>query len=185
MAEVKEELIENTEEVVEEGSTQQEEENVEDYFNPFADIDEKKEEVVEEKESDEKIEEDIKTEQKVDTSNDEIKEVKATLQAQTQVAKLIKENPAYAEIAEELVTITAKATVKGHSNPLEFAIRNAKPVTYWVEYGKKLGADAVGVANSSRTGGSSLGKSETATPDFNTMDSKSFEKYVNTVMRGA
>ena len=66
------------------------------------------EEVKEEKEAKEEKEEKVEKvekEQKVDKSLIELEEVKATVQAQKDVAKLIKENPMYADWADEIADI--------------------------------------------------------------------------------
>ena len=176
MEEVKEKL--NGQEVVEEVVETEAEESAEDYFNPFAEI--KKEEKVEEK-----VEEEAeKTEEKApvvaDTSN-ELKEVKATLEAQKVVAKLVKENPMYADYAEEISEMTAKAMVRNVSNPVEFAIRNIKSPQEWIDIGTKLGVDAAGVAIRSKIGGSSFARGEEVQKDFAAMSPSEFEVFVQNV----
>lgn len=153
------------------------EEKVEDYFNPFADVSEN-EEVEEVKE--EKVEE-KEAPVVVDNTHNELQEVKATVQAQREVAKLVKENSMYADFADEIAEITAKAIVRGHKNPVEFAIRNIKSPQEWIEIGIKRGIEDAGIALKSKVGGSSMGRSEGTAPDFNSMSTGDFEKFVNSV----
>ena len=154
------------------------EENVEDYFNPFADVSENEE--VEEVEE-EKVEEKKEAPVVIDNTHNELQEVKATVQAQREVAKLVKENSMYADYADEIAEITAKAIVRGHKNPVEFAIRNIKSPSEWIEIGRKSGIQDAGIALKSNVGGSSFSRSEATAPDFNTMSSNDFEKFVNSV----
>lgn len=157
------------------------EENVEDYFNPFADVEEEEEEAPERKEA-EVEEEEISEKKKVEAeTNNELKEVKAAIEAQREVAKLVKENPMYADYADEIAEITAKAIVRGHAKPVEFAIRNIKSPAEWIEIGRKSGIEDAGVALKSKVGGASLGRSESATLDFGSMSTADFEKFVNSV----
>lgn len=175
--EVKEKL---TEQEVETPVVEDTQDSVEDYFNPFADIKEKEEEVVEEVEV--KEEAPVKKEQTVDTgASDELKEVKASIQAQRDVAKLVKENPMYADYADQIAEIATKAIVRGHKNPVEFAIRNIKSPEEWIEIGRKSGIEDAGVALKSRVGGASLGRTEGNSLDFNSMSTNDFEKFVNNV----
>ena len=92
------------------------EENVEDYFNPFADVSENEgvEEVKEEN-----VEEKKEAPVVIDNTHNELQEVKATVQAQREVTKLVRDNPMYSDYAEEIAEITAKAIVRGHKNPVE------------------------------------------------------------------
>lgn len=176
--EVKEKLT--TEEMGEQAPVNETtEENVEDYFNPFADVseDNKKEEVIEKEEVVEKKEE----APVVDKSHTELQEVKATVQAQKDVAKLVRENPIYADYADEIAEITAKAIVRGHKNPVEFAIRNIKSPQEWIAIGIKQGIDNAGIALKTKIGGASLGRSEVTAQDFGAMSTSDFEKFVNEV----
>jgi len=154
------------------------EENVEDYFNPFADVSNREE--VEEVKEDLKEEVRKETPAVADTSN-ELKEVKATIEAQREVAKLVRENPMYADYADEIAEITAKAIVRGHAKPVEFAIRNIRSPQEWIEIGRKSGIEDAGVALKSRVGGASMGRGESTAPDFTSMDTKDFERFVNSV----
>lgn len=174
--EVKEELKETPE-----VETKPEEEKVEDFFNPFADLssDEPgKEAPVEPDKSVDKVE----TAPVADTKAvEEIKQVKATVDASREVAKLVKDRPEFAEFAEDLIDITSKAMVRGHAKPLEFAVRNLKSPEFWIEYGKKMGAaDAQDVLNT-RVGGSGFSRSEGYAKDFSSMDTNSFEALVSKV----
>lgn len=152
------------------------EENIEDYFNPFADVGEETEEAPIKKD----VQEEEESPTVADTSN-ELKEVKATIEAQREVAKLVRENPMYADFADEIAEITAKAIVRGHAKPVEFAIRNIRSPQEWIEIGRKSGIEDAGVALKSRVGGASLGRSEGTAPDFNNMSTGDFEKFVNSV----
>jgi len=155
------------------------EENVEDYFNPFADVSEDDKVVEKPTEKDEEVVE--KKESVVVDNGSEIKEVKATIEAQREVSKLVKENPMYADYADEIAEITAKAIVRGHSDPVEFAIRNIKSPSEWIEIGRRSGIEDAGVALKSRVGGASLSRSEGTSVDFGTMNTNDFEKFVNSV----
>ena len=188
--EVKEKLTDQKEDADEQTSTDNTtDENAEDYFNPFADVsDDSEEEVREEKEAKEEKEEKVEKvekEQKVDKSLIELEEVKATVQAQKDVAKLIKENPMYADWADEIADIAAKAIVRGHKDPIEFAIRNIKSPAEWIEIGRKSGIEDAGVALKTKIGGSSLGRTEASSTDFNAMSTSDFEKFVNSVKNSA
>jgi hypothetical protein len=158
------------------------EENVEDYFNPFADIKEEEEAPVKKGSVDEEEEEaPVKRDPVVAETSNELKEVKASIEAQREVAKLVRDNPMYADYAEEIAEITAKAIVRGHKNPVEFAIRNIKSPQEWIEIGRKSGIEDAGVALKSKVGGASMGRGESTAPDFTSMDTKDFEKFVNSV----
>jgi len=183
--EVKEKLTDQKEDADEQTFTDNTtDENAEDYFNPFADVsDDSEEEVKEEKEAKEEKEEKVEKvekEQKI-----ELEEVKATVQAQKDVAKLIKENPMYADWADEIADIAAKAIVRGHKDPIEFAIRNIKSPAEWIEIGRKSGIEDAGVALKTKIGGSSLGRTEASSTDFNAMSTSDFEKFVNSVKNSA
>ena len=177
MEEVKDKLTEqDVESNVPEKDT---EENVEDYFNPFADVKEEvKEEVVEEVVEDEKKEE-VKP-PVVDRDN-ELKEVKATIEAQRTVGKFIKENPMYADFSEEIAEMTAKAIVRKVANPVEFAIRNIRSPQEWIEIGRKSGIEDAGTALRSRVGGSSFARGEETVKDFGAMNTNDFEAFVNSI----
>lgn len=185
--EVKEKLTDQKEDADEQTSADTtSDENAEDYFNPFADVsDESEEEVKEKKEVKEEKEEKEEKEQKVDKSLIELEEVKATVQAQKDVAKLIKENPMYADWADEIADIAAKAIIRGHKDPVEFAIRNIKSPAEWIEIGRKSGIEDAGVALKTKIGGSSLGRTEASSTDFNAMSTSDFEKFVNSVKNSA
>mgnify|MGYP000889832355 CR=1 FL=1 len=154
------------------------EENVEDYFNPFADVSENEgvEEVKEEN-----VEEKKEAPVVIDNTHNELQEVKATVQAQREVTKLVRDNPMYSDYAEEIAEITAKAIVRGHKNPVEFAIRNIRSPQEWIEIGRKSGIEDAGVALRSKVGGASMGRGESTAPDFNNMSTGDFEKFVNSV----
>lgn len=160
------------------------EENVEDYFNPFADISE------EDKQVEEEIKEDVsKKETQVEVDVDvkaELAEVKAERQASKEVSSFIKEHPEFEELSNDLVELASKAVVKGHSKPLEFAVRNVKSPSYWIDYGKKLGREDLASVSQNRVGGSSLPKNDSkGTPDFSSMSSDEFNEYTKSVLRGA
>jgi len=158
------------------------EENVEDYFNPFADIKEDVEEAPVKKGSDDEEEEaPVKRDPVVAETSNELKEVKASIEAQREVTKLVRDNPMYADYAEEIAEITAKAIVRGHKNPVEFAIRNIRSPQEWIEIGRKSGIEDAGVALRSKVGGASMGRGESTAPDFNNMSTGDFEKFVNEV----
>ena len=177
MEEVKEKLT--SEEVkVDAPEKEVEEENVEDYFNPFAEV---KEEVVKEEVKEEVVDDKDKPQVPVVDTSNELKEVKATLEAQKTVAKFVKENPMYADYAEEISDMTAKAMVRNVPNPIEFAIRNIKSPSEWVEIGTKLGIDAAGTALRSKIGGSSFARGEEVQKDFGAMSTNDFEAFVNSV----
>lgn len=158
------------------------EENVEDYFNPFADISE------EDKQVEEEIKEDVsKKETQVDVDvKAELVEVKAERQASKEVSSFIKEHPEFEELSDDLVELASKAVVKGHSKPLEFAVRNVKSPSYWIDYGKRVAREDLASVSQNRVGGSSLPKnSGKGTPDFSSMSSEEFNEYTRSVLRGA
>lgn len=159
------------------------EENVEDYFNPFADIKEDAEEFPVKKSSDDDEEEEalIKKDPTIAETSNELKEVKASIEAQREVTKFVRDNPIFADYAEEIAEIAAKAIVRGHTKPVEFAIRNIRNPQEWIEIGRKSGIEDASVALRSKVGGASIGRGESAAPDFNTMSSDDFEKFVNSV----
>ena len=180
MAEVKEELNEGVdtqvEEVVSTETTEQEEENTDDYFNPFPD---KKDEVIEEK-VEKKEDEEVETEPIKEDSGIEL-EYQADKQASREVREYVKENPLFADYADELAEIASKAIQRGHSKPVEFAIRNLKSPQEWIELGKKSGESSAVNVLKTRVGGSSVSSGDKGTPDYNNMKSADFNKLVNKV----
>ena len=158
-------------------------ENVEDYFNPFADISE------EDKQVEEEIKEDVSKKETPQVDVDvrsELAEVKAERQASKEVSSFIKEHPEFEELSDDLVELASKAVVKGHSKPLEFAVRNVKSPSYWIDYGKKVAREDLASVSQNRVGGSSLPKnSGKGTPDFSSMSSEEFNEYTRSVLRGA
>jgi len=196
MAEVKEELIklsgewceveeeeedniDDTEDTVEEEVEEKEEDQEEeDLFNPFADL---KEDEVEEKPEEKKEEEEEKPEVKTDDNFS--KQYQADKQAGKEVKAFIEKNPMYKEFQDDITEIASKAILSGHSKPVEFAVRNVKPVGFWVEYGMKIGSRDAGNALKTVTLGSSKSKTDGGEPDFSTtgMKSSDFESYVNKV----
>lgn len=159
------------------------EENVEDYFNPFADISE------EDKQVEDEIKEDVSKKETPQVDVDvrsELAEVKAERQASKEVSSFIKEHPEFEELSNDLVELASKAVVKGHSKPLEFAVRNVKSPSYWIDYGKKVAREDLASVSQNRVGGSSLPKnSGKGTPDFSSMSSDEFNEYTKSVLRGA
>ena len=159
------------------------EENVEDYFNPFADISD------EDKQVEDEIKEDVSKKETPQVDVDvrsELAEVKAERQASKEVGAFIKEHPEFEELSDDLVNLVSKAVVKGHSKPLEFAVRNVKSPSYWIDYGKRLGREDLASVSQNRVGGSSLPKnSGKGTPDFSSMYSEEFNEYTRSVLRGA
>lgn len=180
---VKEELT-NQQDQVQDNTPEKEEENVDDYFNPFVDI--KDDEEVVEDGADDKEDDVEEGKEKVVPEVDretkqQLTEVQATLQAQKDVSKFIREKPEYAEFAEELMETTAKAIAKGYSKPVEFALRNIKSPDFWMDWARKEAlADAENVLKS-RVGGSSRSKSGGGDVDVSAMNSKDFEAYVNKI----
>lgn len=158
-------------------------ENVEDYFNPFADISE------EDKQVEDEIKEDVSKKETPQVDVDvrsELAEVKAERQASKEVGAFIKEHPEFEELSNDLVELASKAVVKGHSKPLEFAVRNVKSPSYWIDYGKKVAREDLASVSQNRVGGSSLPKnSGKGTPDFSSMSSEEFNEYTRSVLRGA
>jgi hypothetical protein len=164
------------------------EEKVEEYFNPFADISDEDQEI--EKEiKEEKVEEKAEP-VKADTDDTVIKgqlaEIKAQTQASREVGKFLKDNPEFADMGDDLIDLASKASVRGHSKPLEFALRNVKHPSYWIEYGKKLGRNDFHEVSQNRVGGASLSKTEgKGTPDFDKMTPQEFNEYARSVKNGA
>ena len=159
------------------------EENVEDYFNPFADISD------EDKQVEDEIKEDISKKETPQVDVDvrsELAEVKAERQASKEVGAFIKEHPEFEELSNDLVELASKAVVKGHSKPLEFAVRNVKSPSYWIDYGKRVAREDLASVSQNRVGGCSLSKgSDKGTPDFSSMSSDEFNEYTKSVLRGA
>lgn len=159
------------------------EENVEDYFNPFADISD------EDKQVEDEIKEDVSKKETPQVDVDvrsELAEVKAERQASKEVSSFIKEHPEFEELSNDLVELASKAVVKGHSKPLEFAVRNVKSPSYWIDYGKKVAREDLASVSQNRVGGSSLPKNDSkGTPDFSSMSSDEFNEYTKSVLRGA
>lgn len=161
------------------------EENVEDYFNPFADISDEDKQVEKEIKQETADSKEVKTEVDVDVRS-ELAEVKAERQASREVSTFIKEHPEFEDMTDELVDLASKAVVKGHSKPLEFAVRNVKSPSYWIDYGKKLGREDMASVSQNRVGGSSLPKnSGKGTPDYMNMSKEEFEELTRSVTNGA
>ncbi len=155
------------------------EENVEDYFNPFADISD------EDKQVEEEIKEDVsKAETEVDDNvKSELAEIKAVNSATREVSKFVKEHPEFADMGDELVDLASKAMVKGHSKPVEFAVRNVKSPSYWIDYGKRMAKEDLAEVSQNRVGGASMPKTEgKGSPDFSNMSSEEFNEYTRSVM---
>jgi len=157
-------------------------ENVEDYFNPFADV----------SEEDKQIEEDIKedkTEEKTVEVDDNVKgelaEIKAQNLATRDVSKFVKEHPEFGEMSDELVDLASKAMVKGHSKPIEFAVRNVKSPSYWIDYGRKMAKEDYHEVSQNRVGGASMPKTEAKEMDFSNMSSEEFNEYTRRVVSNA
>lgn len=176
------------EEVLKEGIAEEvvadttvEKEEVEDYFNPFADIvEEKEEEVVEEKkEVDEKVVE--KKEVVVNKTDDISIQYNADKQARTDVRKLVEGNPMFAEYADNIEELTSKAIVRGIKNPVEFAVRNLKSPKEWIDIGIKMATKDVGDAMRTKIGGASSSKSEAGEVDVWAKSTEDFNKMVNQV----
>lgn len=166
------------------------EENVEDYFNPFADVSDEDKEIEKEIEKEE-VEEEPKDKEPVkeavgeDVKN-ELAEIKAQNMASREVSKFVKEHPEFADMGDELIDLASKAMVKGHSKPVEFAIRNVKSPSFWIDYGKKLGREDLQEVSQNRVGGASLPKSDgKGTPDFMKMSKDEFRAYTAGVKNSA
>jgi len=192
MAEEKEVLTQEEEiKAPEKEST--EEENVEDYFNPFADVDadddkiEKEIKKEKEEEEEEEEEEGKKTEVPIgDDVRQELAQVKAERIASREVSKFIKDNPQFSDMEDDIVDLASKAMVKGHSKPVEFAIRNVKNPSYWIDYGKKIASEDIANVSQNRVGGSSLSKGDNkGVPDFSKMSKEEFNEYTRQVMNNA
>ena len=160
------------------------EENVEDYFNPFADI----------SEEDKDIEEEIKKEGRAgkeptvqldDNVKSELAEIKAVNSATREVSKFVKEHPEYMDMGDELVDLASKAMVRGHSKPVEFAIRNVKSPEYWIDYGRKLAREDIAEVSRNSIGGASMPKTDSKNTDFSGLPTTDFNELVRSVKNGA
>ena len=163
------------------------EEKVEEYFNPFADISDEDQEI--EKEiKEEKVE--VKTEPIKATTDDtvikgQLAEIKAQNLATRDVSKFVKEHPEFGEMSDELVDLASKAMVKGHSKPIEFAVRNVKSPSYWIDYGRKMAKEDYHEVSQNRVGGASMPKTEAKEMDFSNMSSEEFNEYTRRVVSNA
>ncbi len=167
---------------------QQEEENNEDYFNPFADTSD--EDKAEDKKVEKEIEEDEKKEEvepvKVDSNLEgKVAEIEASTMAARDVTKLVNSKPEFAGMSDELIDLYAKAKVKGHSKPLEFAVRNVKSPDYWMELGKQQNSEATNQANQTRIGGGTAPKASSNQPDYTNMPTDDFMQTVRKIEQGA
>ena len=160
------------------------EENVEDYFNPFADV----------SEEDKDIEEEIKKEDKTGKESpveldanvkSELAEIKAVNNATREVSKFVKEHPEYMDMGDELVDLASKAMVRGHSKPVEFAIRNVKSPEYWIDYGRKLAREDIAEVSRNSIGGASMPKTDTKNTDFSGLPTSDFNELVRSVKNSA
>ena len=181
MAEVKDELNEGVDTQVEEiestETMEQEEQNADDYFNPFPD---KKDEVVEEKVEKKEQAEEVDQEPVKEDSGIELV-YQADKQASREVREYVKQNPLFADYADELADIASKAIQKGHSKPVEFAIRNLKSPQEWIELGKKSGESSAVNVLRTKVGGSSVSSGDKGIPDYKNMKSSDFNSFVNKV----
>jgi len=160
------------------------EENVEDYFNPFADI----------SDEDKDIEEEIKKEDKTgkeapvqldDNVKGEIAEIKAVNSATREVSKFVKEHPEFSDMGDELVDLASKAMVKGHSKPVEFAVRNVKSPSYWIDYGRKLAREDIAEVSRNSIGGASMPKTDSKNTDFSGLPTEDFNELVRNIKNSA
>lgn len=187
--EVKEGLTQEAD--VEASQNDSTEENVDDYFNPFADVTEEDKQIEKDIKDESDAEDEDEVEEKeskpveVDVRN-ELAEVKAERQASKEVSSFVKEHPEFEEMSDELIDLASKATVRGHSKPLEFALRNIKSPTYWIDYGKKVAREDLASVAQNRVGGASMPKGgKGGTPDFNSMSSEEFNDYYRQVVSRA
>jgi len=155
------------------------EESVEDYFNPFAEAPEPTEE-------DKEIEEDIKEEKKVEEVSPDVKselaEIKALNTATREVGKFVKEHPEFGDMSDDLIDLASKAGARGHSKPVEFAVRNVKSPSYWIDYGKNMAKQDIGEVAQNRVGGASMPKRDGGgTPDFKSMSIAEFNEYSRSI----
>lgn len=158
------------------------EENVEDYFNPFAEV----------SKEDKDIEEEIKAEEPKkeareldDNVKGELAEIKAVNNATREVSKFVKEHPEYSDMGDELVDLASKAMVRGHSKPVEFAIRNVKSPEYWIDYGRKLAREDIAEVSRNSIGGASMPKTDTKNTDFSGLPTTDFNELVRNVKNSA
>jgi len=188
MEDTEKEELTNQEAVIQSPEEETVEENVEDYFNPFADI----------SDEDKKIEEDIKEEQKEDKKEEKktqpdveedvkvkLLEIEATNKATREVSKFVKDHPEFGDMSDDLVDLASKAMVRGHSKPIEFAVRNVKSPSYWIEYGKKMAKEDYQEVSQNRVGSSGLSKVEPKDIDFSKMSSEEFNEYTRKVLSNA
>jgi hypothetical protein len=168
-------------EAQEQDNIEQEDEG-EDLFNPFADVDDE-EEVVEEQEEedDDTKKEDIK-EEKSEPVED--KKARARLDAIEAVDEYLEENPDYDLVKKELREYTAKAIERGHKNPVEFALRNAKSPSYWMKLGEQRAREAIESGKSTTLRGSSASAGAgNKSQDFASMPKSDFNAMVEQVKR--
>jgi hypothetical protein len=185
--EVKEGLTQEAD--VEASQNDSTEENVDDYFNPFADItDEDKQiekDIAKEDDGEDEVEQEVSKPVESDVRS-ELAEVKAERQASKEVSAFVREHPEFEEMSDELIDLASKATVRGHSKPLEFAVRNIKSPNYWIDYGKKVAREDLASVAQNRVGGASIPKGgKSSTPDFNSMSSEEFNEYYRSVVSNA
>jgi hypothetical protein len=152
------------------------EENLEDYFNPFAEETEEDKEVKKEIDNEEgKKEEPVKNNE----LESKVIEIESMTKATREVAKYIIDKPEFVGFSDELIDLAGKAMAKGHSKPLEFAVRNVKSPDYWLELGRKQAQEALSSADQTRIGGSSAGKGAGGnTKDYSGMATEDFLKEV-------
>ena len=164
------------------GEEGENDEDADDYFNPFGKNEEKEEEGGEkEEEGDNKKEkeEEAVPDPLISKNAQELKEVKATVQAQGEVAKLLKDNPEYADLSDDLVRIASQAIVQGHVKPIEFAIRNVRSPSYWEKKGRESGIESARQVIGSRIGGTSGTPTSGKDTDYDGMSSDDFNSLVN------
>lgn len=164
------------------------EDKVEDLFDPFATKkvedkqEDKKEDKVEDKQEDKKGDTITEDKKVLNTKSSDIPfevQYSADKQAKTDVRTFLNDHPEFEEIKDDLEDLTSKAIARGHSNPIEFAKRNAKPVEYWMEKARKQAQVDIGNAQQTRigAGGNSNQRNGGALPDFANMSNEEFNNY--------
>lgn len=184
MAEEKEKLTEAQEQDTNVDAQEQEveEQESEDLFDPFADIDDDNEQEVEEQKEDQEEEKKVKKETQEPVED---KKARAKIDAYEAVDDYIEDNPEFEDIKKELRDYTAKAIERGHSDPVEFAVRNAKSPKFWMKVGEARARQALESAKSTTLRGSSASaNANRGTQDFSNMASDDFNALVNQVKRG-
>lgn len=177
----------------------------EDLFDPFATIkknneDKEKENVDKGKDEEDKSKvndegEDKEGKDKINKEDDKVNKSDGNTDWKTQydadkaakrdVSKYVEDHPEFKEFAGELEELASKAIVVGHSKPLEFALRNVRPASYWIEFGRKQNQKAIGNAMQTRIGGTSgANRNGSAMPDYENMSFDDFNKELNKLMRG-